>query len=414
MVLGNATRLKKSKILAFLLGCIVIFQSGHAFQTIIPSLQLLIYVSLMLAMVFMVFDREWLNFIKVQNFALVIFVFMIATTMINSRGSGLNYYLQMFSIVLSAYFIVRIYSFDEFASFYLKLMTVVSLVALIGYILLQTTPLLSYLPEMENINGVQYGVAGIFNYIVDVPDRNCGMFWEPGLFATYLSFAMVFELITKEKSSVLRMILFTIGIFTANSSAGFVLCFLCFLFLFVRKNNKRLGAVKGAISLLVLIVGVAIIANFDTILAETALGENEYFQKLSTDSVLESSRSNAIFHNLDTFFSNPVFGVGYTVAMKNIAYVADTSTSTFLMSVFGFLGIFYTVFIVYGVLKIRNLNIFSKILLLAVILIIVNKEPHHQIVFTWILIFYLLKGIEIGNASGVQGESNAEVFGGEK
>ena len=40
----------------------------------------------------------------------------------------------------------------------------------------------------------------VFNYIKKIPERNCGMFWEPGLFATHLAIATVFELMTKEKA----------------------------------------------------------------------------------------------------------------------------------------------------------------------------------------------------------------------
>ena len=41
----------------------------------------------------------------------------------------------------------------------------------------------------------------------------------------------------------------------------------------------------------------------------------------------------------------------------------------------------------------KNANMFAKIVLLSILLIIVNKEPHQTIISTWILIFYLMKGI---------------------
>ena len=319
---------------------------------------------------------------------------MVVTTAIVDMGSGINYYIQLITTILAAYCIVCLYPFKKITEYYLKLMTVVSIIALIGYILVNNTSVLEILPKMKNINDVKYGVGIIFNYIVDIPDRNCGMFWEPGLFATHLTCAIVFEMMTKKKASALRLILFSVCIFTANSSAGFVLWFLCMVLFFVRKKNVVLGHLKTIFSFVLLIAAIGLILNFDTILAKTALGENEYFIKLSSDSISDSSRNNAISHNLKMFMTDPVFGAGYATVMKNIAHVADTSTSTFLMSIFGVLGMSYTVFIVYGVLKIKNANFLSKILLLVIMIVIVNKEPHHQIFFTWILIFYLSKGFD--------------------
>ena len=84
--------------------------------------------------------------------------------------------------------------------------------------------------------------------------------------------------------------------------------------------------------------------------------------------------------------------MGYVHSMDNIKFVADTSTSTYLLSAFGVLGAFYTIAIIYGILRQKNVGIISKILILIIALLIVNKEPHLQNVFTWILIFYLVGG----------------------
>jgi|GEM_PF-2309017 len=388
------TNLKKNKLLAVVLLFVVIFQSGHAFQTIYPALMYIPYIPAAIALLIILIDRECHSLSNPQNLALWLFMFMIIATAIVSVESGTNYfYLQIATLILAAYCIVKLYSFKQMAECYLAVMTVVSVAALIGYVLLNNTSYLDFLPKIKSINDMEYGVGVIYNYLTMAPDRNCGMFWEPGLFATHLTIAMMLELITKQRASVLRIILFSICIFTANSSAGFVIWFLCFILIFIRKRNAIMGPIKTIFSVILLIVAIGVVINFDTILSETALGENEYFQKLYSDSILDSTRSNALGHNLELFATAPIFGVGYVTAMSNIAYVADTSTTTFLMSVFGILGSAYTVFIIYGVFKIKKLNLLSKILVLAIMLIIINKEPHHQILFTWVLIFYLANGL---------------------
>ena len=73
--------------------------------------------------------------------------------------------------------------------------------------------------------------------------------------------------------------------------------------------------------------------------------------------------------------------------------VANTSTSTFLLSVFGLPALSYTVMWIYAALKLPRVNLFSKIVVLVIVLVVINKEPHDQIMFTWCLLFCLLKQI---------------------
>ena len=386
--------LLKNKLFAIPLLCLVVFYSGHAFQTIYPTFGFLIFIPAIICLAFLFLDKECRYLSYSHNIALYVLLVMIVATLFVELGSDWMFYVQLAALILTAYLVVHIYSFDVMVKVYLRLMTIVSAVAIVGYFLINNTSALEWLPSVNNINGVEYGVGIIFNYIKFIPERNCGMFWEPGLFATHLIIATVFELVTKEKANPFRLILFTAGIFTANSSAGFVLWFLCVALFLVRKKSEKYGIIKGIFSITVFAAVFLVIMNFDFILENTFLGENEYFLKLSSDAMEESSRSLAIIHNLKMFISDPIFGVGYTTTMQNIAYVADTSTSTFLMSIFGVLGVSFTVFIVYGIMRIKKVSLFSRFIILAIALIIINKEPHYMILFTWIIMFYLLKGVE--------------------
>ena len=70
----------------------------------------------------------------------------------------------------------------------------------------------------------------------------------------------------------------------------------------------------------------------------TPLRNNSYFAKLLSDNVKESTRYLAIWHNLTIFFDHILFGAGVNYVNQNMLYVADTSTVTYMMSVFGLLG----------------------------------------------------------------------------
>ncbi len=383
--------LQKSKLIALVLFVIVVLQSGHAMQTIIPGIGSVLYIPVALGALIL-FVALYRKQVSKSLLVLFAFVLMIALTSIAYEGVGFSYYLSLFYMIFAAFAISELYPFEKLIKVYLWVMTVTSIVALIGYIMLTILGSLSFLPQMTNHNDIVYQVGIIYNYIPLVPDRNCGMFWEPGLFATHLAFAFLFELITKEKASIFRLILFSACIFTANSSAGFVLWFLCILLIFLRKERKgAYGTIKPVLSFLLICVAIAFVLNFDTILSQTSLGENPYFQKLASENVGDSSRSNAVSHNMEIFMTDPLFGAGYHTVSANMDYVADTSTSTYLMSIFGIFGALYTVFWVYGVATMKRLNFLSKIVVFVIIMLIVNKEPHHQLLFTWILLFYFIK-----------------------
>lgn len=391
-------KLRSNKMIALLFACIIILQSGHALQTIFSSLIYLLYIPAIIAIVFLIRERGRINLAKAKDAALAIFFLMIVASMAVDMGDGAMFYLRVLVMVLGAYLISSLYSFEDMSKWYLRIMTVVSAVSLVGYVLVNNTSLLEALPTLINTNDVEYGVAIIFNYIKIIPDRNCAMFWEPGLFATHLAISMLLEMLSKPKPSFWRIALFTVCIFTANSSAGFVLWFLCMVFLLLKNTKGGVSAWRMIFSTVVLAAAFLLVANFDAILASTSLGENEYFIKLYSDNVSASTRSQAIQHNLKMFGQGPLFGAGYSNVTENMMYTADTSTSTFLMSVFGILGIFYTLFLGYGAFKIKKLNFASKVIVAAILIIIVNKEPHHQIFFTWILLFYLLGDVHAGGA----------------
>jgi hypothetical protein len=384
----------KSFPLSILWFIIALLYSGHAFKTIFTDLTRSIYITALAALIYLVYVLAFKTIrFKAEDFLFIVSFYMVASAYLMDEFRAGAFYRATLSVILFAYFITKLYSFRQVLKLYMVVMTITSVVALVGYYLVNYTDVLSVLPIVKNVNEAEFAIGGIFNYIITIPDRNCGMFWEPGLFATHLIIAMVIELISKKRASILRLLLFSACLFTANSSAGFVLWFLCVILFFVRKNKKGAGKYfRNFFALGIVVVAVVVLLNLDYIIMNTGLKDNEYFQKLLWDNVLDSSRANAILHNLESFISSPITGVGYIQSMENMRYVADTSTSTYLMSVFGFLGAFYTLFIIFGVFRLKKVNILSKLLILAIALIIVNKEPHLQNVFTWILIFYLVRG----------------------
>lgn len=378
----------ENKFIIFCLILAISLCSGHALQTIYSTSKL----SIFLAIFFIIPVLLTLANKKVGAHTIVFLLLlsMIFIQIIVGLGSGISHYFSQICIIVAAFGFVLVYPFDKFVSKFLKLMTIVTVIALIGYILLNAG-LLSFLPVKTNINGVKFGVGFVYNFIVDYPERNCGLFWEPGLFATFLTLAILFEIVfKKEKISWWRLGLFAVAMLTANSSAGFMLLFMCLL-LFITLGAKRtVSAWKSFLSFFVFLIGLFAILNLDWIIEVTGLINNSYFKKLLSDNVVDSMRVNAIRHNLEIFLEYPL-GAGIDIVLQKMEYIADTSSFTYILSVYGFLGIVYTLAWIYGIVKIEKLNLFSKITILCIMIIILNKEPHLSLLFSWVLMFYLLK-----------------------
>jgi hypothetical protein len=297
-------------------------------------------------------------------------------------------------LIFLAYGISVNFDFNKFVGVFLHVMTVVAIIGLVGYVLANYTEVLDELPTKTNSNNVEYSCGYVYFFIPLIKERNCGIFWEPGLFATFLVLAIVFEVAFKNgRASFLRILLFFITALTTQSSAGYILLLLALFFALIFK----LGKTTNGISRLLVFLGIfgilflMIFLNF--IIKNTALAENEYFSKLLFENFLEASRVKAIFHNFEVFLQHPVFGAGFQTTLDSMSHVADTSTSTYVLSVFGFLGVFYTVILILGVARIKNMNVVAKITLFLIIFLTINKEPHLFNLFTWTILFFFLKGV---------------------
>lgn len=321
--------------------------------------------------------------------ALLLISIMILISMISHSEFYSRAYWRLLAVVIIVSYLIEKYGFRNIVKVYLDIMFFVSIISLIGYLLLNFTSLLNNLPSVTNINGVEYGVGIIFNYIKALPERNCGIFWEPGIFASYLALAIAFESIINSNSiSWFRILVFVVSIITTTSSAGYVL--LIFSLGIVLLRGRKLSGYKKLLAIIV-VIAIAIVAfNIDNIILNTSLAQNKYLIKLTSDRMNQSSRITSIYHNLSIFRKRVLFGAGINSVLNQMSSWADISTSTYMLSIFGVMGSLYTLFIIYGIFSQKNINIFVKLFFFFILISIVNKEPHINIMFTWIIILGML------------------------
>lgn len=379
-------------ITQLLVALYIILCSGYALSTVHGYITTLLSIGVMLSIAVMVLKRNWVLPYDFRTLACVCSVIMIVFSMVHNQQGDAKRYLNYVFSCLVAYSISRTIPAKAFYECFSKMMVWVTGISLVGYYLVNYTALLNGLPQMRNSNGSEYTVGYIFNYITHMPERNCGVFWEPGVFASFLCAAMLYEILfSSQKTRVFRIVLFSAGIFTANSSAGFALWAVCVISLLIkRRNNQEIFNVHSILSTVIFSCTIIAIANIDSIISMAVFRSNPYLAKLSSEHIAGSERGIAFAHNIGIFAEHPLWGAGFRITDSMMQHYADTSTTTYFMSLFGIMGLSYTVFWIIAIFKQKRLNLYSKALVLIVALSIINKEPHGLILFTWCTLFYLL------------------------
>ncbi len=250
--------------------------------------------------------------------------------------------------------------------------------------------------------GTLYG-GTYYDYLVvtatSVDGRAMGCFWEPGVFASVIIMAMVLEIyFAKTEVSLYKIILYCIGVLISRSTAGILLLFLM-LIAFVWKRLKFSKSTFA--NLMFVVVTVVMILGYEDFFSYLNKLNPEIFGKLvETGSSTTATRMNAPLANLNIFAYSPVYGFGFTDAatlfsefLKDTGadkIVAQTSTSTQILSAIGFLGLAYTVMVIMPFLKHKKngMGFVGGFVLSAIMLLIVNKEPHIFIATSWMVLMF--------------------------
>lgn len=80
-----------------------------------------------------------------------------------------------------------------------------------------------------------------------------------------------------------------------------------------------------------------------------------------------------------------------TAVDGNLAIDSLTTTNVFFLSAFGIWGIGYSIGWVVGIMKAGHFSIMTRLLLFILFMVILNKEPHYNLMITYVILFYLCK-----------------------
>lgn len=325
----------------------------------------------------------------------VIFLSFVITIIINNSFSG-GFILQL-SLYIIAIFIVERIPFYKFCVYYEKLVFFFACCSILFYLLRLLS--LDY-PGIFIVHADNIYHHNLFSSYLTYSSsiiRNFSIFREPGVYAIYLNFAILINILSSKKNNI-KLLIFYTALITTFSTTGVIVGIL----LLVLKFNS-LGKKSTVLSLL--LVGIIIvIIGFDRVFISEYIDTT--FGKFSVNSDSFNStlaRITSIFVPLKIFFENPL-GVGFE---NFIEYYTETShklfniwvtpgmatnTITNMFAKFGFIGIFTPIWVY------RLANLFSSksismwLILLVIVICFSSQDLWASSIFTIFLIYGMKNG----------------------
>lgn len=374
--------------------------SGSALSICVASLNTwLMYLVFVIMVAYLLRHKGKIGFRKAECFQRIGIFFLPMITMFISGETPFNYaWSRYFLTVILAWILVHDISREKILLIYRNTMLVIAVISLVGYVVFNLLGFYTLLPTMSKLNesSTVYYTAIIYNILNIAQYRNCGIFWEPSIFAAYLSLALIVHLFFIEKSKIRDTFILAIAILTTNSTGGYILLILITLIKLLEKRQ--------ILWLSVTVTAFAVIMTlFSEQIIEVLMKINpELFGKLFyfADSGSSLTRYYSSIINLRIWLTNPILGIGlpqlddeYLVwrlilAPESLA-PAQTSTSTIMLASLGIAGIYYNYLCIKASWQ-KTLTIFQRVIVLIIIFFIVNQTPHTYFVMTYILLFAMI------------------------
>lgn len=394
---------KKGFFISIFYIIIIVANSGYLLQVadtvyikVIQYLTMLI--SGILFIKFLIFDLK-----KDRLSKLVIPLFIVFLSSFLSMIANMEYflpYLNFWAIVFTSFYIVYKYDKDIIINRFIDTMVVIAIVS----ILFSLWIIFIGLPPTNSLVSTKNSTTEFYNYYIffypklwsNVMFRNQGIFWEPGLFSSYLLFALVFEIYYKKVINKFKLLILMLAVLTTFSTAGIILL-IPIIILYLDKSVSK-SNFKNLWIVTLIIITFLLILFYDRLIILFVNFSPQVFSKLLGEQQTTITRFSAPILNMFIFKQNIFFGAGLTGStelfmQEQFIFNVDsqTSTSTYFLSSFGLGGIFYTVWWIKGVVGLNNISLLSKAIMLFIFLTILNKEPHSFLMGTWLILFIFYK-----------------------
>lgn len=324
-------------------------------------------------------------------FGLLVILSMI--TMLFNNDISFHYFYEILLLCIALLY-TSIFSFDNFKSSYVKIVSFLVKVSFFTFFLDLFFPsVLNYFPTIINKSNIKFHfwpLGGAMFKTLYVSVKNWGIFREPGVFSVFILLAIIFVFLDNKKINIKQLLLLFIGLLSTFSTAG-IISGILLIILYIFKDKLSLCKFFVIFTFVFIFFILFSNTNFYQIV----------FGKLFTQNSSLISRTASIYSNFKIFLNSPLFGVGfgkldplfqyYTVELFNV-FVSNTyaNTNTFLrmLSTHGII-FFLIYFIGYFKFFIKNYNniFFSLLFFIILLLGFSNENLMLNVIFPIILFF---------------------------
>jgi O-antigen/teichoic acid export membrane protein len=401
------------KIFDYFLVVLLLFSSGYCITSFSDSSYRTILVFVTFAFSFVrYFSTIDINFVrtKIQTkskmtvlpsvwMLLIIGIGAVLTLFVNHETASFMSYVHFGFLVLSAFFLCRIFDIKRFVQYWGNILFALSALSLFIYFIYLFSGMNFGNFTFSNGKAASYS-SYLYLFFQNINSKRIqGFFWEPGLFASFLILTILLELSFFKEVKWFHFSVFSSCLVLTLSTAGYFLYLLVLLLLFnklIASKKIKIGInVFFGLSLLVVVLFYkevfGILGNYFPSL----------FGKISDVGTSLTTRLESPLFDLKIFLQNIFLGSGIQganadyqllVSQSSIAASVDsqTSTSAFYLAAFGLFGGFYTLAF-FTPLFDKKLSLSSKIIIPIAFFLIINKEPHTQIMFSWFFAFAFVK-----------------------
>lgn len=328
----------------------------------------------------------------------LLFSFLFLLLAAVNPSANMQSVVMLMVLLLSGLLATSIVNFDQFASYYVKVIRVLILFSLLSFVVIRFN-IPSPLPAAKSIADFYYR-----NFVVFfVPERaietqgyrNSGVWWEPGAFQLFINLAFLFEIVI-QKVRWKSYIIYALGIVSTISTTGFVIFFLL-SFLHFKKTVKKLST-----SQIVLLVFITAIAMGIFLL----LAKDMIFGKLNQDDTNFASTLSRAYDNLVDWTmlkEHPWLGVGFGNDNARVDYAlrligpleynsgAKPTGSDGLLLLIASLGIGAVFFLLPTLLfpkYLRRFTALERVLFAIVFIFMFNTENLTYTIIFYVLIFF--------------------------
>lgn len=261
------------------------------------------------------------SFRSIFAYIVISFFVCIIQTLTTSSASSLFAFSQVF--MLFCLIMLGVATKENLLNRFVTLMTVIAVYSVAIYLICIISPAIKdYLVNVISPRYISLGVenaiqeGGGINFVIynfqqnseyALYNRNCGPFWEPGMFAVFLNLALFVNIFLLQGKGIINVIL-VVALLTTMSTGGY------FGGLFILMSYSILRNKKTILSIAYIILLIVFLYFFSS---TDFLGDKLMQQMTSYQIGNDDSRYGAMLTHLKIFLDHPLWGYygieGYTI-----------------------------------------------------------------------------------------------------